>query len=336
MRIKNNFKKPIGLFFLCVLTCSLAWASIILGAKTLPFNILYIDHSASFSQEDSKYLSLVLKSREIRTVIGLLAGAALALSACLAQAILRNPLAEPGLLGINAGATLAILTFPFLPIFSHFNIFIQAFLGAIFSTILFYFISGARRNNDPLRLLLTGATLNIFLFACVECLLFLAPQNIEYYHSWMIGSLNKQLDFPSLWLLFFLCSAIFISFTFGPALNIMIFNDTLSTSLGVNSTHIRLVTLLFINFLAACATALAGPITFIGLCAPHFMRFFIGNDYRFLLPYSAFFGACLLLLSDIIARIVLAPQEIQVGIVTSLIGAPMLYFLIKKQSYENI
>lgn len=324
---KRRISRVLGLILMLLLTCLCILASLSFGSKPVPLSAVW-QHYWFNSQVN--YYDLIIEARESRTFIGLMAGAALALAGAVTQGLLRNPLGDPGLLGINAGAAAAVVFCSLVPVLTNVSHFWAAFVGASLSTLLFYFMSGSRLNTNPVRLILTGVAINACLLAVVQGIVLINPQAMDSYRFWIMGALNAVSLTEAGWLIPYLLVAIILTFSLSAALNIMVFGDGIVHSLGGNVARTRLLSLFSVSMLAAVATAMAGPIAFIGLVAPHLMRAWIGSDFRWLLPYSMLAGSCLLLISDVIARLVIAPEEVMVGTITAVVGAPLLYWVAKK------
>lgn len=326
MTSKRRFKLLLGLGFMILLTLVCIIASLSLGAKTLALSSIWNHY---WLGDNNLYSDLVINSRKSRTLVGIMVGAALALSGAITQGLMRNPLAEPGLLGVNAGAAVVVVSFSFVPILSELSRLWAAFIGASLATGLFYLLSGGHRNTNPVRLVLTGAAINACLFAFVQGLVLTNAQILDGYRFWTIGSLNAISLEEASSLIPYLLFALILTLSLSSSLNMMVFGESIATSLGANVTRTRILSLIAATMLAAVATAMAGPIAFIGLAAPHLMRTLVGNDFRWLLPYCLLSGPCLLLTADILARLVTSPGEIMVGIITMGIGGPLLYLVIK-------
>ncbi|MER2473228.1 FecCD family ABC transporter permease [Photorhabdus laumondii] len=323
---KRRFLLLLGLGFMILLTLICIIASLSLGAKTLPLSTIWHHY---WLGDSGSYSDLVINARKPRTLIGIMAGAALALSGAVTQGLLRNPLAEPGLLGVNAGAAAVVVSFSFIPILNELPRFWTAFIGASLATLLFYLLSGGQRNSNPARMVLTGAAINACLFAFVQGIVLMNAHVLDSYRFWTIGSLSAMSLAEASSLIPYLLFALILTLSLSSSLNVMVFGEDIATSLGANVARTRVLSLITATMLAAVATAMAGPIAFIGLAAPHLMRALVGSDFRWLLPYCLFAGPCLLLTSDILARLVIAPGEIMVGIITAGIGGPLLYLVIK-------
>ncbi|MDX7998419.1 iron ABC transporter permease [Xenorhabdus sp. Reich] len=328
MNPKRRISLIFGLVFMVVLTCLCVVASLSLGSKPLPLSAVWQHYWLGSS---GSYYDLVINAREPRTLIGLMAGAALALAGAVTQGLLRNPLGDPGLLGVNAGAAATVVCFSFIPLLDMMPRFWTAFIGASLSTLLFYLLSGGSRNTNPTRLVLTGAAINTCLFAIVQSVTLLNPQVMDSYRFWTIGSLSTMSLGEASLLIPYLLVAVVLTLSLSASLNVMVFGEGIAGSLGANVARTKVLSLLSATMLAASATAMAGPIAFVGLAAPHLMRALVGSDFRWLLPYCLLSGSCLLLISDVIARLLMAPEEIMVGIITASIGAPLLYLIAKRR-----
>lgn len=318
----------LGLCALLLLLGLCLWASLTLGAKPIPLAALW----RHFSPEHvPNYDDLVINTRKARTLAAVLVGVALALSGTLIQGVLRNPLGDPGLLGIHAGASAVIVTAAMVPALAALPTFWPALLGAVLAMMFFYALGAARGQTHPAHLVLVGAALNACLFAYSQAIVVLNPDVLDHYRYWVIGALTQLTTAQLYGYLPYFGVALCLSILVAPALNVMIFQERTAASLGVNVGHIRLWALLAALMLAALATAIAGPIGFIGLATPHLARVVCRNDFRWLLPYCLLLGPILLLLSDIAARLLLAPAELLVGTLTAFIGGPLLYVLAKRK-----
>ncbi|WP_426577894.1 FecCD family ABC transporter permease [Xenorhabdus stockiae] len=328
---KRRKVRILGLALMALLTCLCIIASLSLGSKPIPMSAVWLHY---WQGDQGSYYDLVINAREPRTLIGLMAGAGLALAGAVTQGLLRNPLGDPGLLGINAGAAVAVVFFSFIPALEGFSRFWSAFIGAGLSTLLFYLLSGGARNTNPVRLVLTGAAINACLFAVVQGVVLINAQVMDSYRFWTVGSLSAMSLNEASLLIPYLLVAVVLTLSLSASLNVMVFGEAIAGALGANVARTRILSLLSATMLAAGATAMAGPIAFIGLAAPHLMRAWVGSDFRWLLPYCLFAGPCLLLISDVVGRLLIAPEEIMVGIITACIGAPLLYLVAKNRTQK--
>lgn len=322
-------KKPF-LILLCLLCCclltlglGLAW-----GSKMLPLRDVW----HYFFGQSPEYAQLVLDNRLPRIVAAGLCGAALGLSGALMQGLTRNPLGDSGLLGINTGAAASMALMAFFPVLAQGSVYFLAIGGALLAALLVCLLGMTGDGNNGSRLILAGASLAACLGAFVNMVAQINIQTFDFLRFWASGSFGG-INWADIgrFLPFFVPFAI-LGMILGKFVNIIALDKHIAQSLGANVLLIQAFVLLTSAVLAAAAVALAGPIGFVGLGAAHLARHCVGNDYRFLLPASLLTGAILLLLSDVLARIVLAPSEIATGIMTAILGAPLLYFMILRQA----
>lgn len=312
-----------SLILILIIIVSLTTLSLglMLGSKTLALEMLwkYFHYQAPYHE------TLIFNHRLPRTIIAFICGAALGVSGALMQGITRNPLGDPGLLGINAGSAAMIVLSAFLPTFPLSTIWL-AFFGAFIIAAFITFIGLLDRSNNQTRLILMGAAISTALFAFIKVVTLWYPQTYDQYRFWSSGSFSGVSLHALKPLLPLIIFGLFGAMFMGNSLNIFALGREKAKSLGLN-TYIQTIILLLVAILTSSTVALAGPISFIGLGATHIARYFIGTDYRLLLPASLFSGAILLLLADILARTLLAPSEVATGIITALLGAPILYLL---------
>jgi iron complex transport system permease protein len=266
-------------------------------------------------------------------VIALAVGAALGISGALIQGFTRNPLADPGILGVNAGAALAValgVSFLGLRDVSHFVW--LAFLGALIVTVAVYLIgSSGRGSADPLRLTLSGVALGAVLSGITTGLSLSDPDAFDSMRSWNAGSLLGRGFDVILPVLPFVAAGIVVALFLAPGLNAIGLGEDVARAQGANVTGIRIGVIASVTVLAGAATALAGPISFVGLMVPHVIRWTFGVDQRLILPLSAVLSPAILLLADVLGRIIIAPAEVPVGIVAALVGAPFLIALARRR-----
>jgi len=310
-------------------------ASIAIGSKDIPLPTV-ID--ALFNYNDSDDHAIIMALRVPRTVLGLGVGIALGLSGALIQALTRNPLADPGILGVNAGAsffvTLAVGLFGFTSISSYIWF---AFLGAILATVLVYAIGSVGRGAaTPIRLTLAGVAISAVLSGVQSGLELLNPATFDAMRFWRAGSLtapgydNIVVAAP------FLAIGLVLAIVATRPLNAIALGDDLAASLGANITRTRVTVVISVTLLAGAATAAAGPIVFIGLMIPHIARWLIGADQRWIAALTIVLSPVLLLSADIIGRVVMRPGELQVGLVTAFVGAPVLILLARRRKVSGL
>lgn len=327
-------KKPI-LILIVLLGVSMItlMLGLMYGSKSLAWHdvLNYLFDFSKQNNQSSSYTSLVLDNRLPRTLAAFLCGAALGLSGALMQGLTRNPLGDSGLLGINTGASASIVLMAFFPALTAISSYWLAIVGALI-TALFVCLLGLGNQENHSRLILAGASISACLGAFVNAVSQLNVRTFDYLRFWASGSFGGiSLQDIGQFLPFFIPFAI-LGMILGKFVNIIALNKNIAQSLGANIVFIQGLVLVSAAVLAASSVAMAGPIGFIGLGAAHLARKWTGNDYRFLLPASLLMGAILLLLSDILARVILAPSEIATGIMTAILGAPLLYYMVVSQT----
>ena len=303
--------------------------SLLVGAKPLPASTIVDALSGTCQRADC---IIVLDARLPRTLAGLLAGAALGLAGALMQTLTRNPLADPGILGVNAGASFAIVLGAALFGFSSpGEQLLMAFCGALAASLLVAF-TGSQGGGQlsPVRLTLAGVALGAVLEGLSSGIALLNPDVWDQLRFWQAGSLDirtlQTLKVVTLPVLIAAAIALFSS----RALNSLSLGTDTATALGSRVARKQLLGLLAITVLCGSATAVVGPIAFIGLMMPHMARWIVGSDHRWLLPVTLLATPTLLLFADILGR-VLVPGELRVSVVSAFIGAPVLIFLVRRQ-----
>ena len=274
----------------------------------------------------------VVQARVPRTVLGLLAGGALGLAGAAMQGVARNPLADPGILGVNAGAALAVVAGIHLAGVTSLTGYLWlAFAGAAAAAVVVYLIAAAGQGGaTPVKLALAGAALSAALFSLMNVILISSQDTLDRFRFWQVGGLAGRDWSVVLAGLPFLVAGAVLVVVAGRALNGLALGDDVARGLGQRVGLTRGVTALGVVLLCGAATALAGPIGFVGLVVPHAVRLLSGPDYRWILPLSLVLGPCLLLLADVAGRVVLLPGEVPAGIMTALVGAPVFVWLVRR------
>ncbi|MES3285809.1 Fe(3+)-siderophore ABC transporter permease [Klebsiella aerogenes] len=315
-----------GLLLLLALAIAL---SLLIGAKPLPPSVIVDAFSGSCQSADC---TIVLDARLPRTLAGLLAGCALGLAGALMQTLTRNPLADPGLLGVNSGASFAIVVgAALLGITSPQEQLLMAFCGAFAASLLVAF-TGSQGGGQlsPVRLTLAGVALAAVLEGLSNGIALLNPDVYDQLRFWQAGSLDiRTLQTLKIVLLPVLIAAV-VTLFLSRALNSLSLGADTATALGSRVARTQLIGLLAITVLCGSATALVGPITFIGLMMPHMARWLVGADHRWSLPVTLFATPALLLFADVLGRL-LVPGELRVSVVSAFIGAPVLIWLVRRQ-----
>lgn len=272
-----------------------------------------------------------------RTLLALLAGAALGISGAVMQGVTRNPLADPGILGVNAGASFAVtVAVGLLGVRDIRGYMWFAFAGALIVTIMVLALGSTRRGQSPVVMVLAGVAIGAVLGGAGSALQLTNPDAFDQMRSWNAGSiLGRPLDL--LWpiLPFFVLALVLALVVSGP-LNAMALGDEVAAAQGVRLMRTRVLSVIALALLAGGATAIAGPIGFVGLMVPHVARWFVGPHQRWIFAYSMLLAPSLLLVSDILGRIVMRPSEIPVGIVTAFVGAPVLIALVRRKKASGL
>lgn len=277
------------------------------------------------------YADAVVNSRVPRTVLGVLVGAALAVSGVVMQGLTRNPLGDPGLLGVNAGAAASIVTaVAFFGVPSAAPTVWVALPGAFLAVVIVHLLGSGPRGGKPLRLVLAGAVVTAVIAAYVQALSLSLPDVFDSYRYWVVGSLAGRDPAVIADILPFVLVGLALSLVLGPGLNALALGEDTATALGAHPTRTRLTGAVATTVLCAAATAAAGPIGFVGLAVPHIVRGFTGGDHRWLLAYSVILGPVLVLAADLIGRVLVSPQELMVGVVTAFVGGPMLLVAVRR------
>lgn len=282
-----------------------------------------------FHSEVDTYGANIVRKRISRTVFSLLCGASLGVSGSLMQAVTRNPIADPSILGVNTGAALAVVcSVVFLGIQSPGQYIWAALFGASVTAIFVYGIGSIGRGGaTPIKLVLAGAATSAALSSLVSAVLVPRSFVMDMFRYWQVGSVGSANWNAVALLVPFFAAGMLIAVLSAPALNALALGDEAATGLGVRTGILRLVAAAGGVLLCGAVTALAGPIAFIGLLAPHLMRLVLGPNLRYLLPMAAVSGAVILTVSDVAGRLLGSPSELEVGVLTAFIGAPVLIMI---------
>ncbi|MEN2768075.1 iron ABC transporter permease [Ornithinibacillus sp. 16A2E] len=310
-------------------------ASLVLGARVVSFQEL---KDGLFFQNQDSYGAIVVQKRISRTVFSLVCGVALAIAGVLMQTVTRNPLADPSILGVNTGAALFVVCgIAFFNITTASQYIWLALIGAAVTAVFVFGIGSMGRGGaTPIKLVLAGAATSAALSSLVTAIMIPSTYAMDQFRFWQVGSVGAG-SWDSITIFIpFLLIGLLIAFVSAPALNALALGDDTATGLGVRPGMLRLFAICAGVILCGVTTALAGPIGFIGLLATHAMRIIIGPDLRFLIPMSALAGAIILTFSDVVGRLIGSPGELEVGIITAFIGAPILILLAKKSKVRSL
>jgi iron complex transport system permease protein len=309
--------------------------SIGVGAKTLSPSTVW----DGLIQGGGGEAELIVRHLRVpRTFAGVLVGAALGLAGALMQALTRNPLADPGLLGVNAGAACAVvLAIAFLHITQLREYVWFALLGAGIATVVVYLLgSSGRGGASPVRLVLAGAAVTAVLTGVISAVVLSNGIAFNGFRAWTVGSLQNVTSAVVLQVTPFLLVGFLIALALGPALNALALGDQLASALGARVGPVRVAGIVATTLLCGAATAVAGPIAFVGLVVPHAVRAFTGPDNRWILPFSMVCGAILVLVSDVVGRLVLWPSELEVSVVTAVLGAPVFIAIVRRRRLAQL
>lgn len=310
--------------------CSLAF-----GSKSVPLRSA-LDAWLHF---DGSNGHLIIRSlRTPRTVVGLLVGSALALAGGVMQGTTRNPLADPGILGVEAGASFAVVcAIRFLHVGSVNRFVWFGFVGAAVASVVVYGLGSMGRGGPtPVKLALAGAAMGSLLASLTGAVLLLDLQTLDSFRFWVVGSLAGRDDSVVWQILPFWGAGILLALATTRSLNALALGDDVARSLGTDVIRARALSALAVVVLSGTAVAAAGPIGFIGLTIPHVARAITGPDYRWVLPWSMVLGPILLLGADVVGRVIARPGEVQVGLMTAAIGAPFFIALVRRRKLAEL
>ena len=273
-----------------------------------------------------------------RTVLAMLVGAALAVSGAVMQGVTRNPLADPGILGVTTGAALFVVAgIAFFGLASPTSYIWVAIAGAALAASFVYAVGSLGRGGaTPLKLALAGAASSAAFTSLISAILLPRIDVMDSFRFWQIGGVGGAQTEKTLQVLPFLAVGALLSLATARGLNSLALGDDLARGLGEHVGRTRLLAAVGAVTLAGAATAVAGPIGFVGLAVPHLCRLLVGVDHRWLLPFSAVLGAALLTTADVVGRLVARPAEVDVGIVTALLGAPVFIAIVRRQKVRAL
>lgn len=327
--LKKRSAKIIGFILGLALLAVTMIGSVILGLTKISWQMV-IEAYTQFNQSNEHII--IVSSRVPRALIAAAVGGALAVAGALMQALTRNPLASPGIFGVNAGAGFFIVLGVTIFSMNSISEFMWlAFLGAAVASGVVYFLGFMGKGGlTPLKLTLAGAAISALFASLTQGLLVVNEQALDQVMYWLAGSVEgRKLEFLTA-VLPYLVVAWVGAFLLARPLNLLAMGDDVAKGLGQRTGLVRLLAAIVIILLAGGAVAIAGPIGFIGLVIPHIARSLVGHDYRWVIPYCAVLGAILLLVADIGARYIIMPKEVPVGIMTALIGTPFFIYIARK------
>jgi len=317
-----------------VVLCGALLLSLMVGARALdPGTVLRALFHPDLSRPDD---AVVWDGRIPRTLLGLVAGAAIGVAGAVIQGLTRNPLADPGALGVNAGAAFAVvLAVGIFGIQSLLGYIWFAFLGAFIAAVLVYLVGRSGHGADPVRLVLTGFALSAVLEGVGQGLALVRPQAFDRLRTWNLGSLDVGSLQPVLAVSGFVVAGLVLAFLATRGLNAVALGEDAATALGVSVRTTRILAIVAVTILAGAAAATAGVIVFLGLMVPHVARRIVGPDNRWVALLSVFLAPIVLVLADVVGRVIL-PGELPAGIVVSFVGAPFLIALARGRKVADL
>lgn len=328
-------QRPLGLLLILAALAFAILASLAHGSNPLSYGQVW---SALWDRDGSDAALIVWTQRWPRTLVGILIGASFGVAGALIQALTRNPLADPGILGVNAGAGFAVtLGVGVFGLSGTTGYIWFAFIGAAAATVIVYLIGSAGGGAaSPVTLVLAGVALSAVLGGFSTFLTLLDPDTFRSIRNWGLGSIARTSLNDTVTVLPFLAAGLLIAIIVSTSLNSIALGDELAASLGTKIVLTRTLGIIAVTLLAGGATALTGGIAFVGLMIPHVVRWFTGPDQRWIIAYSALAAAVLILLADTAGRVLGSPGEIQVGILTAILGAPVLIALVRRKKASGL
>lgn len=330
---RSDARRAAGLLLGAAVLALVVVASIAVGAKEIPLGQVWhgLFHASGTDSD-----VVVRQLRVPRTLLGLIAGAALGIAGAAMQALTRNPLADPGLLGVNAGAAASVVcAISFLGVTSTTGYVWFALGGAAVVSVLVYVIGGSR-SATPVRLALAGTAVTALLQGWTSAVELKDKVALDRMRFWQVGSLASADMATVRHVAPFVAAGVLLAFCTARPLNAIALGDDVARGLGTHLTRTRVIVMVSVTLLCGAATAACGPIVFLGLMVPHMVRGITGPDMRWILPYAAVLSPALLLGADVLGRVVTRPAELQVGIVTAVLGGPVFVALVRRRRMAEL
>lgn len=329
-------RRILGLVVILAALVLAGTASVAYGSNPIPFTDVW---TALWDRDGGGSASIIVwEMRGPRTFVGVVVGAAFGLAGALIQALTRNPLADPGILGVNAGAGFAVtLGVAFFGTTAITDYVWFAFIGAGLATVLVYLIGTAGRGSaSPVTLVLAGVALAAVLNGVSTFLTLIDPETFRAIRNWGLGSISRTGLAETTAVLPFLAIGLVISLALSGTLNSIALGEDLAASLGARVVRTRVLGVFAVTLLAGGATALTGGVAFVGLMVPHIVRWFVGPDQRWIFAYCVLAAPVLVLAADILGRVIARPDEIEMGILTAALGAPVLIWLVRRRGASGL
>ncbi|APC49521.1 iron ABC transporter [Virgibacillus halodenitrificans] len=327
--IKSTANKIIVLTIGVLLVVFLMWASTIFGLTKVTTQTLV---NSIYHFDGSNEHIIIQQARIPRALIAAAVGGSLAIAGAIMQGLTNNPLASPSLFGVNAGASfLVVVGISFLGFTSSGSFTWLAFAGAAVSSIIVYVLGSMGRDGiTPIKITLAGAAIAALFSSLTQGILTLNESALDQVLFWLAGSVQgRDLD-VLIGVLPYLILGWLASIFIGKQMNVLTMGEDIAKGLGQKTLLIKIVGAIIVVLLAGGSVAIAGPIGFIGIVIPHISRWFVGIDYRWIIPYSGLLGAMLLLMADIAARYIIMPAEVPVGVMTAFIGVPFFIYIARR------
>jgi iron complex transport system permease protein len=333
---RKTSRRVVGLVACAVAVLLVCWLSLAIGTRSIPMSSVW-DAIVNPDPTNTDHL-VILELRLPRTILGLLVGAALGLAGAVMQGVTRNPLADPGILGVNGGAALfVVLAISVFGVTSVLGYVWFAFAGAAVAAVAVYSIASFGRDGaTPIKLALAGAALTAAFGAVTTAFLLMDEQTFDQFRFWQVGALAGRDMSVVVQVAPFLIVGCLFAVALGRVLNTLSLGEDVARGLGASIGASRGMAAAAVVLLCGGATAACGPIGFVGLTIPHVARMIAGPDYRWALPYSMLLAPVLLLSADIIGRVIARPGEVQVAVVTALIGAPVFIALVRHRKLAEL
>lgn len=334
-RARRRTLLVLGLVGSLVALAAVCLLSVAYGSKSISLGTV-LD---SFTDFDGSSEHLIVRSLRVpRTLVGLMVGACLGLAGAVMQGLTRNPLADPGILGVDAGAALFVVIGIHVFGISTLNGYVWfSFAGAAAASVVVYALGSAGRTGaTPVKIALAGAALSALLGSFTSAILLFDTETLDQYRFWAVGSISGRDGDLARQVAPFVIVAVVVALACSRRLDTLGLGDDVARSLGAPVGRSRAWCALAVVLTAGTATAACGPIAFVGLVIPHMVRRFTGPEHRWLLPYSMVLAAILLLSGDIVGRVIARPGEVQVGIVTALVGAPFFVYLARRTKLSQL
>ena len=335
-RAQKAARLTLGLLLLGLALAVIAMLSLATGARAIPLENVWTALVA-FDPNATEH-RIIWDLRMPRTVVGLMVGAALGLAGAVLQGATRNPLADPSILGIHAGASLAVVLGVALLGMTQLSTYAwMAFAGAGAAMLVVYSVASlGREGATPVKLALAGAAITAVLHSIINAILLTSPRTLDEIRFWQVGSLSGRSMDIALQVAPFLAAGMILALATARLLDGLSMGDDVARAFGQRIGLSRGMAGLAAVILAGASTAAAGPIAFVGLTVPHVARAITGPGYRWILPYSMLLAPILLLGADVLGRVIAPPGEVQVGIVTAFLGAPFFIALVRRRKLASI